>query len=182
MKNKAIFLSGVMLLAGCASNVYRTTDTVTLYPASANAQSWGVINFYAQRQSNTLPNTLQITLPDGQTLNGQMLFLEDGGSTRHSEDNSFWRNIHIGLALGHRIGRHGWWDIGWSPTFGMGSSSYRSDTQRVTINAFGTRLSMNCQGRFNRRQKTGTIGCQLTNGMRYSGVIRRVANAVVPAN
>ncbi len=176
MKNKSILLSGVMLLAGCASNVYRTTDTVTLYPASANAQHWGVINFYAQRQSNTSPNTLQITLPNGQMLHGQMLFLEESGHTR-SESNSFWRNVHIGLGVGHRIGHHGWWDIGWSPMFGTGSSSYRSDTQHVTINAFGTRLSMNCQGRFNRRQKTGTIGCQLTNGMRYSGIIRRVATA-----
>ncbi|PID58461.1 MAG: hypothetical protein CR957_00290 [Gammaproteobacteria bacterium] len=160
-------LSLVALLAGCAKNV-TVTDSVSLYPANAAAQRWGIINFYSQYQSNALPQPLQIHLPNSQTLQGQMTFVETSGHTEQRD--SFWDNVRLGIGIGGG-GGHGSWGVGLSSPE---RQTYRSDNQTVSVNAYASQLSMNCQGTFNRRQKTGTIQCQLTNGMQYSGSIRRI--------
>lgn len=165
MKKSHIILSlSVLTIVGCTS-VYRITDTVTLYPENKAAETWGVINFYSQYQSNSLPGRLSITLPDGKQLNGQMTFVEDSGKT--TEEGSFWDNVRVGVGVGSGGGFGG---VSVSPRVG----SYHSDKSNVSINAFGSQLGLNCQGEFNQRQKNGTVTCKLTNGMRYRGTIRRV--------
>lgn len=161
----ATLIGSVLLLGGCA-RVYTVTDTVTLYPANATAQPWGKLSFYSQYQSQSIPDRVTINLPNGQMLNGQITYLDNSGS---SEGDGFWDNVHIGVGVGHHF-RHGSVGFGLSPSV----RSYRSDKQQVNINAFGNQLSMNCQGEFNRRQKSGTLQCTLTNGMMYSGTLRRV--------
>lgn len=162
--NVLLVVGGLLLLNGCAK-VYTVTDTVTLYPANAAAQPWGKLNFYSQYQRQSIPGEMTINLPNGQMLRGQMTYLDSS----ESNVGGFWDNVRVGVGVGHHF-RHGSVGFGVSPSF----RSYRSDKQQVSINSFGAQLSMNCQGEFNRRQKSGTLQCMLTNGMRYRGTLRRV--------
>lgn len=169
MKNSLMLplLAGVALvMSGCAG-VYTVTDNVTLYPANQSAQKWGVLNFYTQYQSNQLPGKLHITLPDGKQLTGQMTYVEDSGT--EYEDDGWFNDVSIGIGHGFRRGG-GYWGVGWTPRL----SAYRSNLEKVSINAFGANRGLNCSGEFNRRQQAGTLTCQVTNGMHYRGTIRRV--------
>lgn len=171
MKNKSPIIgvvSVVFFIAGC-SKVYTITDNAMLYPANASAQSWGMINFYSQYQNSELPSAIRIALPNGQAMNGQMTFVENSGTT--DADDDFWDNVRVGIGVGHRVGRHGSWGFGVSSP---SRSTYHSDKQTVSVNAFGEQVGMNCQGDFNRRQKAGTLHCKLTNGMEYNGTLRRI--------
>lgn len=152
------------LLSGCAT-AYTVTDSVTLYPANQSAQKWGVINFYSQYQSNQLPNKLSINLPNGNSLSGQLTYIENSGTA--VEDDDWFNNVSIGVGHGFH---HGYWGVGWVPRI----ATYRSNIDKVSINAFGDKLGMNCRGEFNRHQQTGTLDCQFTNGMNYRGTIRRI--------
>lgn len=152
---------------GCAS-VATVTDSVILYPANQSAERWGTLNFYQQYQSNTTPQAMTITLPNGKVLNGQITYVVDSGKT--TDEGGFWDNVHIGVGVGvgHRHGGFGGVSI--SPR----SGTYRSDKSQVAVNAFGDGLGLNCNGVFNARQNSGTLQCQLNNGMAYQGTLRRV--------
>lgn len=160
-------LTTSVLLSGCTS-VYTVTDSVTLYPDNATAQKWGVINFFSQYQSNQIPSKLQIHLPNGKTLNGQLTYVQDTGRT--TTDNGFWNNVHFGFGIGSH-GHHGGFG---GVTIGPQNSTYQSDKSAVSINAFGDNVGLNCQGAFNQKQRSGTVNCELTNGMKYRGTVRRV--------
>ncbi len=149
-----------------ACGVYTVTDNIILYPANQSAQSWGVINFYSQYQSNQLPGKLNISLPKGQQLSGQLTYVENSGKTS-IDDDGWFNDISIGIGRGFGSG---YWGVGWSPR----TATYHSHLDKVSLNAFGQQLGLNCQGEFNRRQQAGTLNCKLTNGMQYRGTIRRV--------
>lgn len=163
-------LVGALLLGGCAK-IYTITDSVTLYPENAPAQKWGMLRFYSQYQSDMLPSDISVSLPNGDALSGQLIYIADSGVTE-SDDDGWFNNVNVGIGVGHHFHHSGW-------GFGMSTpvrNTYYSDKQQVSINAYSKALSMNCQGEFNRRQKTGTVSCQLTNGMHYTGTLRRVVS------
>lgn len=155
-----------LLLTGCASTPKTVTDTVTLYPNNSKAQQWGVIRFYRQYQSHSTDNVVAVNLPNGKVLKGQLLFLDDGGTT--VSDDGFGSSVTFGI--GHHIGRRGSFGFQWTPRV----AHYRSDVEKVSFNAFGEDLGLNCNGDFNRRQRQGILTCQMTNGMTYRGNLQRV--------
>ncbi|PIE45795.1 MAG: hypothetical protein CSA45_01660 [Gammaproteobacteria bacterium] len=172
MKKINIFVVAAMVTAaavsGCAG-VYTVTDNVTLYPKNKAAQQFGTLSFYAQYPSNTSVNKIAISLPNGKILHGQMTYIEDSGTT--VTEDGFWDNFHFGIGTGFGHHSHGGF-IGASASPKIGH--YRSDKSRVSINAYGDNLALNCQGEFNHRQRAGAVDCQMTNGMVYQGTIRRM--------
>lgn len=165
MKQNMQALSLSMLcLYGCAG-AYTVTDNVRLYPANKAAEQWGMLQFYVQYQSNSLPTKLDIELPNNKQLSGQLTYLEN--SVTAVEDDGWSNDVNIGVGYGfHRS----YWGGSWSPRV----STYRSHISKVSINAFGAQLGLNCSGEFNRKQQTGTVDCTLTNGMAYRGTLNRV--------
>lgn len=163
-QTKFIGFSALLVTLSSCGNPHTITDNITLYPANAAAQSWGILRFYSQYQSNSLPERLYVDLPNGTQANGQITYLEESGV---SEADIFWDNASIGIG---QYSRHG--SVGF--IFSPRAYAYRSDKQNVNINLFGEQISMNCQGEFNRMQKAGTLTCLLTNGMQYRGTLRRV--------
>lgn len=169
MKNYTILSILALLLGGCASVPKTVTDTVTLYPDNAKAQQWGVIRFYRQYLStsnNATDNVVTVNLPNGKALKGQLLFLDNGGTA--VSDSGFGGLISVGI--GHRVGSRG--SVGFSLTPRV--AHYRSEIEKVSFNAFGEGLGLNCNGDFNRRQRQGILTCQMTNGMSYRGNLQRV--------
>lgn len=165
-KSNIALCAALLVLAGCAS-IRTVTDTVTLYPDNQAAQKWGVLTFYTQYQSNQRPNQLTIALPNGKELKGQLTYVQETGNIK--SDGSFWDNVSFGIGVGSHHGGFG------GVSIGTRSGSYQSDKLNVSLNAFGDNVGLNCQGEFNQKQNNGTLNCQLTNGMRYRGTLRRVA-------
>lgn len=168
-----LILSQCILWAvvGCSS-VRNITDTITLYPDNAAAKQWGVINIYRQQRTDKPNNQILVDLPNGKQLQGQLTYLENSGNVVSNDD--FWD--HMSFGFGQSFGNHhgGMFGISVSPR----SGEYRSNVATVGLNAFGENLGMNCQGEFNRQQQQGLLNCQLTNGMKYRGTLRRISVAV----
>lgn len=167
MNKQRIILSALLItfLTGCAT-VKTVTDTVTLYPSNDKAQKWGVIRFYRQYRTDSDNKVFRVELPNGKKLEGQLTYLERSGSTTF--DDGF--NGRVTFGIGHSFGSHAAWGINLTPQIGH----YRSDIAKVSLNAFGEGLGLNCNGDYNRRQNKGILNCQITNGMTYRGNLVRV--------
>lgn len=124
----------------------------------------GVFKFTKQYVSNQRSEEeFSITLPNNEVLSGQVTFVDRGESTV-SYDN--WDNFGFGY------GRWGGW---YGSAYFDGPSYYktRSDSGLLQIDAFGSNTRLNCQGEYNQRKHQGFLSCDLSNGMKYKGHVRK---------
>lgn len=154
-----------LLIGGCATNrAVGVTDSITFYPDNTAAEQWGVFTYTNQYISSQQPNEgFEVTLPNSEIVKGQVTFVEQG-ETAVSYDH--WNNFSVG---------YGHWGGWYGGAYFDGPSYYkvRSDSGLLQIDAFGEKTRLNCQGEYNQRKHQGFLSCDLSNGMKYKGHVRK---------
>ncbi|MBS9777484.1 MAG: hypothetical protein KGV50_01855 [Gammaproteobacteria bacterium] len=167
------FIIGLLIMSGCAS-MQHVTDSVVLTPDNAAAEKWGELSFYSQYKSGDKPSTINIELPNGKTLKGQLLFPYDFDNG--DKKDGFWDKVSIGVGVGVGVGSHS--RSGGFGSVGIGTGGNNRNRSKnnveVKLTAFGDNIAFDCNGMFKKSSNTGTLTCEVTNGMKYRGIIKRV--------
>lgn len=161
-------LTSLLLIIGCASNKpVGITDTITFYPDNTEAEKWGVFKYTKQYISSSSNEEFEVTLPNHEIIKGQTTFLNRNESAVSYDT---WSNFSFGYGYG-RWGRSRWYGNAYfdRPNY----YRVKSDTGTLQIDAFGDKTRLNCQGDYNQRKHQGLLNCDLSNGMKYKGHVRK---------
>ncbi len=165
--NKYIALIPLAGLISCATPIRNITDNYTLYPKNKKAEKWGVIRYTKQYKSNMQDNKVAIELPNKEIIKGQVTYIiQDKTKTSYN----VWDNVSFGFGVG---GGSRYSHFGYGVTVAPRTTTIKSNTVPFKLDGFGRKTGMSCSGIYNRHQKNGTLSCDLTNGMKYEGHLRK---------